>query len=93
MFQVGNFESHQVVKPSRLHHVLHLLRQGSDLRIFLLLSDMVQQVVKYVAYHLNLLLALEVIIYCTCPLIAHELVTSVGFHPLQVAQDILDTRS
>lgn len=58
MFEVRHFEPHQVIEPPRLHHVLHLLRQGCDLRVMLLLAHMVEQVVKDVADHLDLLLAL-----------------------------------
>ena len=85
MLKVWHFQSHQVVKPSRLHHVLHLLGQCGELRVSLLLSNVVEQVVEDIPNHLNLLLALQVVIDLARPLISHELLSSIGFHSLKIS--------
>ena len=85
VLEVRHFQPHQVVKPSRLHHVLHLLGQRRKLRVSLLLSNVVKQVVKDITNHLDLLLALQVVIDLARSLISHKLLSSISLHPLKIS--------
>ena len=93
MLEVRDFEAHQVVKPSRLEHVFHLLGQGCDLRISFVLAHMVEQVVKDVTNHLDLLLTLKIVVSLSRPLIPHELLVPLSLHPLNVAENGIDARA
>ena len=90
MLEVGHFKTHQVVEAPSLHHVLHLLGEGSNLWVSLLLTYVIEQVVEDVANHLDLLLTLQVIVNLSSSLISHELLPSVSLHPLEVTQDVCD---
>ena len=57
------------------------------------LAHVVEQVIKDVSDHLNLLLALKIVIGRTCPLISHKLLTSVSLHSLQVTENVLNSRA
>jgi len=90
VLQVRNLEAHEVVKTASLHHIFDLTRHFENFWVALVHSHVVEQVIKDVSYHLNLLLGLEIIVDCASALIAHDLLPPLGLDTLQVRQNRRD---
>ena len=80
VLQVRHLESHQIVKPSCLHHLLDLSGKLEEFGVTLVHANMIEQVVEDIADHLNLLLGLEIVVDLTNSLVTVDLCASVVFN-------------
>lgn len=93
MFQVRYLETHQIVKTPRLHHVFEVFGHLDDFWVPFIHAHVIEQVIKNIADHLNLLLLLQIVVNLTCSLVTHDLFSSLCLHSLQICQNWCDSAS